>query len=159
VRAAAHRETLDGNSKFEMASSTKNRSFWNSTSDAYQGTHGATLAERAMAWGVWRVPESELGILGRVDGRAVLELGCGAAQWTVALSRVGARAVGLDLSERQLTHARTLSRSVDRRIPLVQGSAEHLPFRSEIFDVVFCDHGATVFAPLPRPRSQKRPEY
>src|SRR5260370_27817321 len=34
--------------------------------------------------------------------RSILELGCGAAQWSVALAQVGARPVGLDLSERQL---------------------------------------------------------
>ena len=30
---------------------------------------------------------------------------------------------------------------------LVHGDAECLPFQDESFDVVFCDHGATVFAP------------
>ncbi|MGH9254857.1 MAG: class I SAM-dependent methyltransferase [Vicinamibacterales bacterium] len=130
-----------------MASSTKNRTFWNSTSDAYQAAHGGALAQPAMAWGVWRVPEAELDILGRVDGRTVLELGCGAAQWTAALARAGALAVGLDLSDQQLRHARTLARSIATCIPLVQGSAECLPFQSEVFDIVFCDHGATVFAP------------
>jgi ubiquinone/menaquinone biosynthesis C-methylase UbiE len=100
-----------------------------------------------MAWGVWRVPESELRVLGQVDGREVLELGCGAAQWTLALAQMGARAVGLDLSEQQLTHALALSRPGVTRVPLVQGNAESLPFRSESFDIVFSDHGATVFAP------------
>ena len=96
-----------------------------------------------MAWGVWRVPESELSVLGRVEERDVLELGCGAAQWTTALARVGARAVGLDLSDQQLTHARAQSPSIS----LIQGDAENLPFRGEAFDIVFCDHGAMVFAP------------
>jgi SAM-dependent methyltransferase len=133
-----------------LSSSTKNRTFWNSSSDTYQATHGNALTENAMAWGVWRVPESELGVLGRVEGCAVLELGCGAAQWTLALVRRGARAVGVDLSERQLDHARDRFRSVDRHPPLVHGNAEQLPFRNEAFDIVFCDHGATVFAPPDR---------
>jgi SAM-dependent methyltransferase len=130
-----------------MSSNSKNRAFWNSSSSAYQAAHGATLSETAMAWGVWRIPESELGILGKVEGRRVLELGCGAAQWTLELVRTGTRAVGLDLSEQQLAHARVLSRSVAQAIPLVQGNAEALPFQSEVFDIVFSDHGATVFAP------------
>jgi SAM-dependent methyltransferase len=123
-----------------------NRAFWNSASDAYQTAHGARLTKEALAWGVWRIPEAELAVLGQVEGRDVLELGCGAAQWALALARMGARAVGLDLSERQLAHARTRSRPVTAAIPLVQGNAENLPFRNEAFDVVFCDHGATVFA-------------
>ena len=128
-------------------SSTKNRSFWNSISDSYQADHGSALdGDRALAWGVWRIPECELGILGDVEGRNVLELGCGAAQWTIALRNMASHAVGIDLSERQLAHARTLSRDV----PLVQGSAETLPFANESFDVVFCDHGAMTFAPPAR---------
>lgn len=129
-----------------MSSRLKNRTYWNSTSDAYQAAHGARLEQTALAWGVWRIPEAELGVLGRVEGRDVLELGCGAAQWTVALAREGARAVGFDLSDRQLLHARALARASSADIPLVQGNAEHLPFSSEAFDVVFCDHGATSFA-------------
>lgn len=100
-----------------------------------------------MAWGVWRIPESELCVLGQLEGRDVLELGCGAAQWTLALVHKGARAVGLDLSEQQLAHARALSKSAATSIPVVQGNAERLPFLAEAFDIVFCDHGATVFAP------------
>lgn len=129
-----------------MSSNTKNRRFWNSTSDAYQAAHGATLSDNALAWGVWRIPEAELRVLGDVEGRNVLELGCGAAQWTLALIQLGARAVGLDLSERQLAHARALSQPAASGISLVQGNAEQLPFQSEAFDIVFCDHGATVFA-------------
>jgi SAM-dependent methyltransferase len=126
-----------------MSSSAKNRAFWNGISGSYQAAHGAALGHAPMAWGVWRMPESELGVLGQVEGRHVLELGCGAAQWTIALADVGAWAVGVDLSDRQLHRARALSPT----IPLVHGSAERLPFRSELFDVVFCDHGAMVFAP------------
>jgi SAM-dependent methyltransferase len=121
----------------------KNRSHWNASSVEYQRAHGPTLEQRPLAWGVWRIPESQLGVLGEVRGRDVLEFGCGAAQWTLALQRSGTRAVGVDLSEEQLAHARRRSREPLR---LVQANAEELPFRSESFDVVFCDHGATSWA-------------
>ncbi len=130
-----------------MSSSAKNRIFWNSTSATYQATHGPALNEKPRAWGVWRIPESELDVLGQVEGRRILELGCGAAQWTVALAAQGARATGIDLSEHQLSQAQRSSQTVSRSLPLVQGNAEKLPFRSESFDIVFCDHGAMVFAP------------
>lgn len=129
-----------------MSSNAKNRAFWNSTSNAYQAAHGVTLRQKALAWGVWRIPESQLCVLGNIDGRHVLELGCGAAQWTRALLERGAHAVGIDLSEQQLAHARTLAPSGATGIALVQGDAESLPFRSGAFDIVFCDHGAIVFA-------------
>lgn len=126
---------------FEM-SSTKNRAFWNATSGTYQAAHGPALSEQPMSWGVWRIPEFELGVLGRVEGRDVLELGCGGAQWTTALAQLGARAVGLDLSDQQLTHARAQSPGLS----LIHGDAESLPIRDQAFDIVFCDHGAMVFA-------------
>ena len=43
------------------------------------------------------------------DGARVLELGCGAAQWSIALARRGARPVGLDLSESAIRHGRAVA--------------------------------------------------
>jgi SAM-dependent methyltransferase len=124
-----------------------NRASWNAISDRYQAEHGAALRNAPMAWGVWRIPESELRILGDLRGREVLELGCGAAQWTIAMRREGIRATGVDLSERQLAHARARSAAEGVAVPLVQATAERLPFRDGSFDVVFADHGAPTFAP------------
>jgi SAM-dependent methyltransferase len=118
-----------------------NRAFWNADAAQYQEAHGAALERAPLAWGAYRVPESELQILGDIRGRAVLELGCGAAQWSIALAADTAQVIGLDLSEQQLAHAR---RS-DGAVPLVQASGEQLPFGDAVFDVVFCDHGALSF--------------
>jgi len=122
-----------------------NRRGWNETSDEYQRRHASDLGERPMAWGVWRFPESELEILGDVTGRDVLEYGCGAAQWSIALAAGGVRAVGVDLSDRQLVHARRLVREAGVTVALVQADGESLPFAANTFDVVFCDHGAMTF--------------
>jgi SAM-dependent methyltransferase len=124
-----------------------NRGSWNRDSDAYQKAHGKLLSETATAWGVWRIPEADLGVLGNTVGRDVLELGCGAAQWSIALVRLGALVVGIDLSERQLKHAQDNCRTAGITVPLVHGSAESLPFQDGSFDIVFCDHGATTFSP------------
>jgi SAM-dependent methyltransferase len=123
----------------------KNRRHWNEESDAYQGRHGRTLRRTPLAWGVWRIPESRVRALGDLRGKSVLELGCGAAQWSIALARRGVRVVGLDLSERQLEHARGDMARVRVRVPLVQATADRLPFADASFDVVFCDHGAFTF--------------
>ena len=125
----------------------KNRASWNKASDAYQEAHGRLLDEKPLAWGVWRIREADLDVLGVVKGRDVLELGRGAAQWTIALIQSGAQAVGIDLSERQLDHARDRFNASGMAMPLVHGDAQSLPFRDESFDIVFCDHGATVFTP------------
>jgi SAM-dependent methyltransferase len=123
----------------------RNRAFWDADSDAYQGVHGDDLATRPLAWGAWRRPEDELRILGDVAARDMLELGCGAAQWTAALHGLGANCTGIDLSARQLRHARAHCVATKASVALALASAEALPFRSSTFDVVFSDHGAISF--------------
>jgi SAM-dependent methyltransferase len=122
-----------------------NRNFWDADADAYQAAHGTDLAHRAEAWGSFRRPEAELDVLGDVAGRAVLELGCGAAQWSAALTRRGARVTGLDLSAVQLRHARDHCANENAPVALVLASAEQVPFAPASFDTVFCDHGAMSF--------------
>jgi SAM-dependent methyltransferase len=125
----------------------KNRAHWERESDAYQERHGPQLAEKeGLAWGVWQVPEAELNVLGDVSGLDVLELGCGAAQWSISLAELGARPVGLDVSPRQLEHARRAQTEKGMEFPLVEASAEDVPLVDDGFDLIFCDHGAFNFA-------------
>jgi ubiquinone/menaquinone biosynthesis C-methylase UbiE len=124
-----------------------NRAVWDRISGWYDRRHARVLGgTSATAWGLFRVPESELGLLGKTRGKAILELGCGAARWSIALARGGARPTGLDLSSAQLARARELQRESKVRFPLVRASAEQLPFRDGAFDIVFCDWGAMTFA-------------
>jgi SAM-dependent methyltransferase len=124
-----------------------NREFWDADAGDYQAAHGADLTARPRAWGAWRVPEDELDVLGDVRGLDVLELGCGAAQWSIALAGLGSRPVGLDQSLAQLKHASAESDSAGALVPFVAASGESVPFRDASFDVVFCDHGAMSFCP------------
>jgi SAM-dependent methyltransferase len=113
-----------------------NRAAWDARADEYQRKHGPFL--RGAAWGTWQIPESELGLLGDVRGKDVLELGCGAARFSIALAERGARCVGVDNSERQLEFARAMG----VEFPLVHAAAEDVPLPDATFDVVFSDHGA-----------------
>jgi SAM-dependent methyltransferase len=124
----------------------RNRAAWDATSDAYQAEHREQLARSPMAWGIWSLPESELQLIGDVAGRDVLEYGCGGAQWSIALARLGARVTGLDNSARQLAHARSAVDASGLPVTLVHGNGERTPFAAASFDVVFCDHGAMSFA-------------
>ncbi len=124
-----------------------NRENWNADADTYQADHGPQLAASGgLAWGVWQVPEAGLQVLGDVKGRDILELGCGAAQWSIALAKAGARPVGLDISENQLSHARRLMAEAGVDFPLVHANAEALPLPDAMFDIVFCDYGAMTFS-------------
>jgi SAM-dependent methyltransferase len=123
-----------------------NRERWDAQADAYQSRHGPQLDKSGgTAWGSWQIPESELGVLGDVRGLDVLELGCGAAQWSIALARQGARMTGLDNSSRQLEHARAALAQAGIEFPLVHASAEATGLPDSCFDLVFCDFGAMTF--------------
>ncbi len=123
-----------------------NREIWDRQADEYQQRHGEQLDKSGgTAWGVWQIPESELQVLGDVAGLDVLELGCGAAQWSIALQQQGARVTGLDNSERQLEHARRLMAQAGVEFPLVHASAEASGLPGTSFDIVFCDFGAMTF--------------
>ena len=122
-----------------------NEAFWDDWSPGYQKAHASQLAVPKV-WGIFGIPESDVRALGDVAGLDVLELGCGAAQWSTFLALDRARPVGLDLSAAQLTAARKFmaERGVD--FPLVHASAEDVPLESASFDLIFCDHGAMSFA-------------
>jgi ubiquinone/menaquinone biosynthesis C-methylase UbiE len=122
-----------------------NRRAWDKESAEYQRQHSAFLTDNALAWGIWRVPEATLRLLGDVAGKLMLEFGCGGAQYSIALAQAGARTIGLDISEQQLRHASENLGASKAHVPLVQASAHMTPFRDEVFDVVFADYGATTF--------------
>lgn len=125
----------------------KNRRYWEGVSEEYQQLHARQLNRfDRPRWGVWGIPETKLRVLGDVRDKDVLEYGCGGGQWSIALARMGARPVGLDLSSRQLGHARELADRAGLRLPLVNADAERTPFVDGSFDVVMCDHGAMTFA-------------
>lgn len=124
----------------------RNRAYWDRESDAYQERHREFIGQPEPRWGIWQLPEAELNVLGDVSGKDVLELGCGAAQWSILLARRGARMTALDNSERQLEHAREAMAAAGVEFPLVHASAEEVPLPDASFDVVFCDHGALGWA-------------
>jgi ubiquinone/menaquinone biosynthesis C-methylase UbiE len=123
----------------------KNREFWDNQSDEYD-ERNAKFIERGMAWGLWQIPEAELQVLGDVEGKDVLDLGCGAGDWCRSLLRAGARPVGLDNSQARLDRARAGNEASGVDFPLVHASAEAIPLEDASLDVVMADWGAPTFS-------------
>src|SRR2546423_15347082 len=72
----------------------KNRALWEASSDSYEQRHALALSgEKAMAWGMWRIPEEELHVLGEVAGEDILEVGCWAGRRAIALAQCRDRPV------------------------------------------------------------------
>jgi SAM-dependent methyltransferase len=121
------------------------RYWWDTDADSYQAAHGGFLGDVDLVWCPEGLREAEAGLLGDVQGRRVLELGCGAAAGARWVATAGADAVGLDLSSGMLRHARAGSRRSGVVVPLVQADALALPFRDAAFDIVFTAFGAVPF--------------
>ncbi|HEX6843814.1 MAG TPA: class I SAM-dependent methyltransferase [Actinomycetota bacterium] len=124
----------------------QNLAHWEAASAEYQEEMAPQLNRwERLGWGIWDILEDEIGALGDVAGLRALELGCGAAQFGLKVSMRGADVTGLDFSANQLTEAQANIARTGQRFPLVRASAEELPFADDVFDLVFCDHGATSF--------------
>ena len=137
---SAHRRLVD-----EEESRRANGPDWDRYADEYQSTHGAFLGDIGFVWGPEGLTESEAGLLGPVKGRDVLEVGSGAGQCSRWINAQGGRAVGLDLSHRQLQHSLRIDAETGVEVPSVRGTATHLPFVPASFDIVFCSFGALQF--------------
>ena len=122
-----------------------NRASWDADADQWVERGRGDWARQEIGWGVWHVPESELRLLPELDGRDVVELGCGTAYVSAWLARRGARPVGLDNSGRQLATARALQSEFDLRFPLIHGDAERAPFRDASFDLAISEYGAAIW--------------
>jgi len=66
----------------------------------------------------------------------MLEIGCGGAQNSIALSKWGAEAFGIDLSRKQILYGTKLARNEGAKVNLMLGNMEQLPFRDGAFDIV-----------------------
>jgi len=121
------------------------RAWWDAQASSYADEHGAFLGdglpEGALVWGPEGWTEAELGLLGPLSGRRVLEVGAGGAQGARWLAAQGARPVALDLSDAMLRG------SVGRTppVPLVQADAGALPFAARSFDLACSAYGAIPF--------------
>lgn len=117
-----------------------NRQVWDSYADEYQARCHESL-DHDVFWGPMVPGESRLGLLGDVAGKDALELGCGGGQASVYLASRGARAVALDVSERQLEHGRALARSRGVEVRFLRGSADDLSALADAsFDLVLSSY-------------------
>ena len=128
-----------------VASVRANRQWWDGDADAYHAEHGDFLGDAEFVWCPENLREADAHLLGDVAGRAVLEVGCGAAMCSRWLATQGARPVAFDLSAGMLRHARDGATRTGLNVPLVQADAQHLPFRSASFDLAFTAFGAVSF--------------
>ncbi|MEX2622793.1 MAG: methyltransferase domain-containing protein [Acidimicrobiia bacterium] len=122
-----------------------NQAHWNQ--DAHEWV---AFGERSWAgeptWGIWNIPQSELPLLPEeMTGLDAIELGCGTAYVSAWMARRGARVVGIDISEGQLSTARRLASQHGVELTLIHGNAEEVPYPAESFDFAISEYGAALW--------------
>lgn len=125
------------------------RLWWDADADDYLAEHGADISEVDFVWCPEGLREADVRLLGPVEGRRVLEVGCGSAPCSRWLATQGAHPVALDISRGMLDHAAALGRSTGIPVPLVQAGAEHLPFADDVFDLACSAFGGVPFVAEP----------
>jgi SAM-dependent methyltransferase len=125
----------------------RNIELWTGANAEYTGRAAhVAWAQSEITWGIWHIPESDLGILGDVAGLDVVELGCGTAYLSAWLARRGARPVGVDPTPAQLETARAMQRQFEIHFPLHEAAAEDVPLPDASFDLAISEYGASIWA-------------
>ena len=124
----------------------RNRSAWDRWAAGYAVAGERSWAAEEPTWGIWAIPEADVGLLEDVEGLDVIELGCGTAYVSAWLAQRGARPVGIDNSEAQLATARRLQRRHAIDFPLIHGNAESVPYPDGSFDYAISEYGAAIWA-------------
>jgi SAM-dependent methyltransferase len=123
-----------------------NRAAWDLMAKEYAGPGERAWAETEPSWGIFSIPESEVGMLpGDASGLDTIELGCGTSYVSAWLARRGARPVGIDNSPKQLETARRLQAEHNLTFPLHLGNAEATPFPDQSFDLAISEYGASIW--------------
>lgn len=124
----------------------RNRENWTTSNAEYTGPSAARAwAREEFTWGVFGVPEAELGVVGEVAGLDVVELGCGTAYFSAWLAKQGALPVGIDVTPAQLDTARVLQRETGIEFPLIEANAEDVPLPDASFDLAVSEFGASIW--------------
>jgi SAM-dependent methyltransferase len=124
----------------------RNVQVWSGDEDYLVESGRRSWASDEPTWGIWGIPERELQVLPALEGKDVVELGCGTAYWSAWLARRGASAVGVDPTPAQLERARSFQAEFGLEFPLIEAPAEQVPLEDASFDLAFSEYGASIWA-------------
>ncbi len=112
---------------------------------------GAHLSYDVVSYGPDIADERTLRLLGPVEGKRVLELGCGGGQSSIALAKQGAKVIAVDPSAERLDQVRAACDREEVKVELHQGDLAELPFvRAETIDVVLSTYALASVPDLDR---------
>ena len=123
-----------------------NRQSWNSRTDTHLKSDFYDLS--GFMEGKSSLNAIELDLLGDVKGKSILHLQCHFGQDTISLARMGAHAVGMDLSDRAIGHAKRLAGETAAGATFICCDVYDLPNHLDRpFDIVFSSYGTIGWLP------------
>lgn len=106
---------------------------------------------RSLVWGTAVPSEDSLRLLGPVENRRILDLGCGTGANAVLMARQGAKVFAIDRSADNIGRARERADAADVRVELHQSNLADLAFlRSDTVDAAISVMALAEVSDLPR---------
>ncbi|MCF6271551.1 MAG: class I SAM-dependent methyltransferase [Melioribacteraceae bacterium] len=123
-----------------------NRKLWNSKTDIH--INSEFYDNTSFIKGRNSLNSIELELLGDIKGKSILHLQCHFGQDTISLSRLGANATGIDLSDRGIKKAKELATTTKSGAAFICCDIYDLPqYLDEEFDLVFTSYGTIGWLP------------
>lgn len=114
------------------------RAWWNGWAEQFQEAYGGGEIEIGIDWGPGAPKDDDMGLLGDLEGKKAIELGCGGAQFGIAVAERGADVTGVDISAAQLSYARKHADEREQDITFVESSVTDMPMiPDETYDLAF----------------------
>lgn len=125
----------------------KNRAAWTGFNHSFVEPGRRAWAKQDIDWGIWSVPEAQIGALAGIQlaAKDTIELGCGTAYFSAWLAKLGAKPTGIDITPAQLATAAEFQREFGIAFPLIEGNAEDTGLASESFDFALSEYGASIW--------------
>jgi SAM-dependent methyltransferase len=124
----------------------KNKAAWNSRTDHH--IDSAFYDVEGFLKGQTSLNDIELKLLGDIKGKTVLHLQCHFGQDTISLSRMGAYATGVDLSDNAINKAIDLAKRTNEEVEFICCDIYDLPDQlDKQFDIVFTSYGTIGWLP------------
>ncbi|MEG0925160.1 class I SAM-dependent methyltransferase [Chryseobacterium sp.] len=123
-----------------------NRNSWNNRTESHLKSEFYDL--KGFLNGNSSLNDIELNLLGDLKGKSVLHLQCHFGQDTISLSRLGADATGVDLSDKAIESARQLALDTQSNTKFVCCDIYDLPNHlDQQFDIVYTSYGTIGWLP------------
>lgn len=138
---------LDSASKKQMKNYLQiNKQLWNNKTEVHLNSE--FYDNENFIKGKSSLNPIELALLGDVKGKTILHLQCHFGQDTISLSRIGAKTVGVDLSDKAIATAKDLAQQTNANAEFICCDVYDLPNHlTQQFDIVFTSYGTIGWLP------------